>query len=70
MFTLSAAYVRTHGVHTHASKKVHKQVSKNNTEWYHTSFECVVNGNGAPAASIVHDGAVDGLWQTAWVAPR
>lgn len=39
-------------------------------ECHRTSFECVVDGDGTPAVTMVHDDAVDGFGQAARVAPR
>ena len=29
-----------------------------------------MDGDGTPAAPVVHDGAIDGFGQAAWAAPR
>ena len=70
-------YTRTHihmylhrvFIHMYLRKCTDKQEDLRMSTYVHTSFECVVNGNSAPAAAVVHNGTVDRVGQTAWIAP-
>ena len=59
-------------IHMYLGQCTDKQERPQNVNictYVRTSFECVVNGNSAPAAAVFHNGTVDRLGQAAWTAP-